>query len=119
MVRKGGFEPPRPFGHTGLSRVRLPFRHFRHARPQRRAARHYPPFLPPVAEARRVVIVGGGPAGLTGAYALMKARVPSVVLEKEAQVGGHARTVEHGGFLFDIGGHRFFTKIPEVREIWL
>jgi protoporphyrinogen oxidase len=71
-----------------------------------------------VAEARRVVIVGGGPAGLTGAYALMKARVPSVVLEKEAQVGGHARTVEHGGFLFDIGGHRFFTKIPEVREIW-
>ncbi|HEY2940932.1 MAG TPA: NAD(P)-binding protein, partial [Vicinamibacteria bacterium] len=71
-----------------------------------------------MAEARRVVIVGGGPAGLTGAYALMKARVPSVVLEKEAQVGGHARTVEHGGFLFDIGGHRFFTKIPEVREIW-
>jgi protoporphyrinogen oxidase len=71
-----------------------------------------------VAEARRVVIVGGGPAGLTGAYALMKAGVPSVVLEKEAQVGGHARTVEHGGFLFDIGGHRFFTKIPEVRQIW-
>jgi protoporphyrinogen oxidase len=71
-----------------------------------------------MAEARRVVIVGGGPAGLTGAYALMKARVPSVVLEKEAQVGGHARTVEHGGFLFDIGGHRFFTKIPEVRQIW-
>src|SRR3989442_12234934 len=48
----------------------------------------------------------------------MKARVPSVVLEKEAQVGGHARTVEHGGFLFDIGGHRFFTKIPEGRQIW-
>ena len=64
------------------------------------------------------MIVGGGPAGLTGAYALMKAGVPSVVLEKEAQVGGHARTVEHDGFLFDIGGHRFFTKIPEVRQIW-
>lgn len=31
MVRKGGFEPPRPFGHTVLSRVRLPFRHFRPA----------------------------------------------------------------------------------------
>lgn len=64
------------------------------------------------------MIVGGGPAGLTAAYALMKAAVPSVVLEKEAQVGGHARTVEHGGFLLDIGGHRFFTKIPEVRQIW-
>jgi len=71
-----------------------------------------------VADTRRVVIVGGGPAGLTAAYALMKAGVPAVVLEKEAQVGGHARTVEHGGFLFDIGGHRFFTKIPEVRRIW-
>jgi protoporphyrinogen oxidase len=69
-------------------------------------------------DGRRVVIVGGGPAGLTGAYALMKAGVPCVVLEKEKQVGGHARTVAHQGFLFDVGGHRFFTKIPEVREIW-
>jgi protoporphyrinogen oxidase len=71
-----------------------------------------------MADTRRVVIVGGGPAGLTAAYALVKAGVPSVVLEKDPQVGGHARTVEHGGFLFDIGGHRFFTKIPEVRRIW-
>ena len=70
-----------------------------------------------MAEARRVVIVGGGPAGLTGAHALMKARVPSVVLEKEAQVSGHARTVEHGGFLFDIGGHRFFT-LGEKLDVW-
>jgi protoporphyrinogen oxidase len=77
-----------------------------------------PAFLPPTADARRVVIVGGGPAGLTAAHALTKAGVPAVVLEKEAQVGGHARTVEHQGFLFDIGGHRFFTKIPEVRAIW-
>ncbi|PYQ17210.1 MAG: FAD-dependent oxidoreductase [Acidobacteria bacterium] len=71
-----------------------------------------------MADDRRVVIVGGGPAGLTAAYALMKAGLPSVVLEKEAQVGGHARTVCHDGFLFDVGGHRFFTKIPEVRQIW-
>src|SRR5262245_61651704 len=118
MVRKGGFEPPRPFGHTGLSRVRLPFRHFRHERLHARAARHYRSFLRVVAEGRRVVIVGGGPAGLTAAWALMKAGVPSVVLEKDAQVGGHARTIEHDGFLFDVGGHRFFTKIPEVRQIW-
>src|SRR5437867_4438278 len=118
VVRKGGFEPPCPFGHTGLSRVRLPFRHFRHERLRTRAARHYPPFPPGMADDRRVVIVGGGPAGLTAAYALMKAGLPSVVLEKEAQVGGHARTVCHDGFLFDVGGHRFFTKIPEVRQIW-
>jgi len=71
-----------------------------------------------MADSRRVVIVGGGPAGLTAAYALMKAGVAAVVLEKEVQVGGNARTLERDGFLFDIGGHRFFTKIPEVRRIW-
>jgi protoporphyrinogen oxidase len=67
---------------------------------------------------RKVVVVGGGPAGLTAAYALMQARVRAVVLEAEACVGGHARTAEHAGFLFDVGGHRFFTRIPEVRRIW-
>jgi protoporphyrinogen oxidase len=64
------------------------------------------------------VVVGGGPAGLTAAYALARAGVPSIVLEKDAQVGGHARTVRHDGFLFDVGGHRFFTRIPEVQAIW-
>ena len=67
---------------------------------------------------RRVVVVGAGPAGLTAAYALMKAGVHAVVLEAEAHVGGHARTAEHGGFLFDVGGHHFFTKIAEVQRIW-
>src|SRR5207247_10667900 len=27
-------------------------------------------------------------------------------------------TVQHGAFLLYIGGHRFFTKSPEVRQIW-
>jgi protoporphyrinogen oxidase len=67
---------------------------------------------------RRVVVVGGGPAGLTAAWALRKAGVPCLVLEKDGQFGGHARTVAHDGFLFDIGGHRFFTKMPEVERIW-
>jgi protoporphyrinogen oxidase len=67
---------------------------------------------------RRVVIAGGGPAGLTAAYALAKAGVRAVVLEKDLVWGGHARTVEHRGYLFDVGGHRFFTKIPEVARIW-
>ena len=40
------------------------------------------------------------------------------MLEQDTQVGGHARTVRHQGYLFDIGGHRFFTKIPEVEQIW-
>jgi protoporphyrinogen oxidase len=73
---------------------------------------------PPAPIMKNVVIIGGGPAGLTAAYALLKAGVPSLVLEQEAQVGGHARTVDYKGYLFDVGGHRFFTKIPEVQAIW-
>ena len=64
------------------------------------------------------VIIGGGPAGLTAAYELMKARRPFVVLEKSAQVGGIARTEVYKGYRFDIGGHRFFTKVDEVHRLW-
>jgi len=67
---------------------------------------------------RKVVIIGGGPAGLTAAYELSKQGVPAVVLEGDKQVGGIARTVNYKGYLFDIGGHRFFTKWDEVNAIW-
>ena len=62
--------------------------------------------------------MGGGPAGLTASYQLGKAGIPSVVLEKDGVVGGLARTVDFNGYRFDIGGHRFFTKVPAVEEIW-
>jgi len=63
--------------------------------------------------------MGAGPAGLTAAYELLKRDVPVTVLEKDArQVGGLARTVEHNGYRFDIGGHRFFSKNEEVEELW-
>ncbi len=65
-----------------------------------------------------VVIIGGGPAGLTAAYALSKHDLPAVVLEADSTVGGIARTVNYKGYLFDIGGHRFFTKWEEVNQIW-
>lgn len=65
-----------------------------------------------------VVIIGGGPAGLTAAYELAQAGMSSVVLEKDAVLGGIARTVNYKGYRFDIGGHRFFTKVPAVEEFW-
>jgi protoporphyrinogen oxidase len=65
-----------------------------------------------------VVIIGAGPAGLTAAYELSKAGVRSVVLEKDSVVGGIARTVHHNGYGFDIGGHRFFTKVKPVEDMW-
>ena len=68
---------------------------------------------------KRVVIMGAGPAGLTAAYELLKSEVPVTVLEKDPrQVGGLARTVEHEGYRFDIGGHRFFSKNEEVEDLW-
>jgi protoporphyrinogen oxidase len=72
----------------------------------------------PKREDRRVIIIGGGPAGLTSAYELSKHAVPAVVLEADSVVGGIARTVNYQGYLFDIGGHRFYTKWDEVRELW-
>ncbi len=67
---------------------------------------------------KSVVIIGAGPAGLTAAYELSKHGVPALVLEADAAVGGIARTVSYKGYLFDIGGHRFFTKWDEVNAIW-
>ena len=63
--------------------------------------------------------MGAGPAGLTAAYELMNHDVPITVVEKDPkQVGGLARTVEHNGYRFDIGGHRFFSKNQEVEDLW-
>src|SRR5918912_62525 len=69
-------------------------------------------------EDKKVVIVGAGPAGLTAAYELCKAGVSSVVLEKDRVVGGISRTVNYKGHHFDIGGHRFFTKVKAVDAMW-
>lgn len=65
-----------------------------------------------------VVIIGAGPAGLTAAYQLHKYGIASTVLEADHQVGGISRTVERDGWRFDIGGHRFFTKVRPVEELW-
>ncbi|GAH57094.1 unnamed protein product, partial [marine sediment metagenome] len=67
---------------------------------------------------KKVVVIGGGPAGLTASYQLSKAGVKSIVLEKDQTVGGISRTANYKNYYFDIGGHRFFTKIKEVEDIW-
>ncbi|WP_298954756.1 NAD(P)/FAD-dependent oxidoreductase [uncultured Methylobacterium sp.] len=65
------------------------------------------------------LIIGAGPAGLTAGYMLSKAGRDVVVLERDPErVGGISRTVSHNGFLFDIGGHRFFSKSREVVDLW-
>jgi protoporphyrinogen oxidase len=66
----------------------------------------------------RVVIIGAGPAGLTAAYLLAKDGVKVTVLEGDDIVGGISRTAQYKGYRFDIGGHRFFTKIAPVEALW-
>lgn len=60
------------------------------------------------------LVMGGGLAGLSAAHALTKAHYPVTVIEADKSVGGLARTIEHNGFRFDLGGHRFVTNDPEL-----
>ena len=66
-----------------------------------------------------VAIAGGGPAGLTAAYEACKAGLRPLVLERSDVMGGIARTVNYKGYRFDIGGHRFFTKVKRVQDLWV
>jgi len=74
---------------------------------------------PSAAGTPNVVIIGAGPAGLTAAYELVtRYGITSTILESDSVVGGISRTVERDGWRFDIGGHRFFTKVKEVEAFW-
>lgn len=66
-----------------------------------------------------LIVVGAGPAGLTAALEAQSNGLKTLIIEKDSQyVGGISRTVERGGYRFDIGGHRFFSKSPEVTQWW-
>jgi protoporphyrinogen oxidase len=66
-----------------------------------------------------VFVIGAGPAGLTTAYCLTRETPSVLVIEKDpAYVGGISRTVRYKDFLFDVGGHRFFSKSKEVVDLW-
>src|SRR5262245_13177794 len=70
------------------------------------------------ASGKQVVIIGAGPAGLTAAFELAKLDLSPIVIEKVDKVGGLARTEDYKGFQFDMGGHRFFTKVEAVNKTW-
>lgn len=65
-----------------------------------------------------VIVIGAGPAGLTAAWQLAQAGRKVLVLEQNEIVGGIARTESYRGYYFDIGGHRFFSKLPEIQALW-
>jgi protoporphyrinogen oxidase len=66
----------------------------------------------------RIVVCGAGPAGLTAAYLLAQKDFAVTVLEADSIVGGISRTARYKDYRFDIGGHRFFTKIAAVQSLW-
>jgi protoporphyrinogen oxidase len=66
----------------------------------------------------RTIVIGAGPAGLTAALRFAQSGRPPVILEADDVVGGISRTVVRDEWRFDIGGHRFFTKVPEVEMLW-
>ena len=69
---------------------------------------------------KKVIVIGAGPAGLTAAYELLdgSGEYDVTVLEESGAIGGISRTVEHNGNRMDMGGHRFFSKVPEVNAWW-
>ena len=69
---------------------------------------------------KNVYIIGAGPAGLTAAYELLKQskEYEVTVLEESNDMGGISKTVNYKGNRMDMGGHRFFSKVPEVNEWW-
>lgn len=78
-----------------------------------------PPMPEDHADKNSLVVVGGGPAGLTAALEAQQAGIHTVVIEKDPDyVGGISRTVQSGGYRFDIGGHRFFSKSDEIVRWW-
>ncbi len=68
---------------------------------------------------KRAIIIGAGPAGLTTAWQLLKSTdIQPVILEETEFIGGISRTANYKGNRLDLGGHRFFSKSPEVNRIW-
>ena len=73
-----------------------------------------------VQKMKKVLIIGAGPAGLTAAYELLEKSkdYEVIVFEESNAIGGISRTVNYKGNRMDMGGHRFFSKVPEVNQWW-
>jgi protoporphyrinogen oxidase len=70
--------------------------------------------------AKRAIIIGAGPAGLTaGLELLRRSEIQPIILEASEEIGGISRTIKYKGNRMDIGGHRFFSKSDRVMQWWI
>ncbi|EGM77359.1 protoporphyrinogen oxidase [Rheinheimera sp. A13L] len=60
-------------------------------------------------------IIGAGPTGLSAAYHLGE---DTLLLERNATVGGWCRSIKDSGFTFDYAGHIMFSNDPYVLELY-
>lgn len=69
--------------------------------------------------ARRLVVIGGGIAGLAAAWAARAADrdLEIVVLEREDEVGGKARTLVRGEWMVEAGPTGFLSGTPELDRL--
>jgi protoporphyrinogen oxidase len=68
---------------------------------------------------KKAIIIGAGPAGLTAAYQLLKETdIHPILFEKSSMIGGISQTAIYKENYIDLGGHRFFTKNPDVMSLW-
>ena len=63
-----------------------------------------------------IVILGGGIVGLSVACDLSEKGRTLTIVEKNPFVGGLARSVTRKGFIFDLGGHRFYSDRKSLIE---
>jgi protoporphyrinogen oxidase len=67
---------------------------------------------------KKIVIIGAGPAGLTAGVEALRKGYEVEILEATFNIGGISQTVQVDGWRFDLGGHRFFTKVKRVEDFW-
>ncbi len=65
---------------------------------------------------KRIVVLGAGLAGLAAAHELLVRGHSVTVLEREAHVGGLARSWRKGRYWLDLGPHRFHTRDAELEQ---
>ncbi len=66
----------------------------------------------------KVAILGGGLAGISAAYHAEKNGHEAVIIEKEKELGGIARSIKWKGCIIDYGPHRFHTKVDWVEKLF-
>jgi len=67
-------------------------------------------------QSKSIVIMGGGLAGLSAGSCLTDAGMSVSVYEANSAGGGLSRTISHGNFRFDLGGHRFITHKQRIER---